>query len=123
MVQPRSILQSADNSGARRLRVIRVLGGYKKRVARIGDVVTCSVQEAIPRSSVKKGEVVHCVVVRTRKEIKRPTNIALRFDENAAIIIDKKSKEPKATRIFGPIPRELRDLGYRKIISLAEEVL
>ncbi|HCA66754.1 MAG: 50S ribosomal protein L14 [Candidatus Jacksonbacteria bacterium RIFOXYA2_FULL_44_7] len=123
MVQPRSFLQSADNSGAKKLMVIRVLGGYKKRYARIGDIVTCSVKEALPRSSVKKGEVVHCVIVRTRKEFMRKTGIGIRFNENAGVIIDKKSKEPKATRIFGPIPRELRDWGYKKIISLAPEVL
>ena len=123
MVQPRSFLQSADNSGAKKLMVIRVLGGYKKRYARIGDIVTCSVKEALPRSSVKKGEAVHCVIVRTRKEFMRKTGIGIRFNENAGVIIDKKSKEPKATRIFGPIPRELRDWGYKKIISLAPEVL
>ena len=123
MLQPRSILKSADNSGAKKLMVIRVLGGYKKRYARIGDIVTCSVKEAAPRAQVKKGEVVHCVVVRTKKEFKRPSGVCIRFDENAGVIIDKKTKEPKATRIFGPIPRELRDLGYKKIISLAPEVL
>lgn len=123
MLQPRSILKAADNSGVKKLMVIRVLGGYKKRYAKIGDIVTCSVKEAIPRSAIKKGEVVHCVIVRTRKEMKRQTGICVRFDENAGVVIDKKSKEPKGTRIFGPIPRELRDLGYKKIISLAPEVL
>ena len=123
MLQPRSIIKSADNSGAKKLMIIKVLGGYKKRNARIGDIVTCSVKEAIPRATVKKGDVVHCVIVRTKKEYKRPSGICIRFDENAGIIIDKKNKEPKATRVFGPIPRELRDLGYKKIISLAPEVL
>lgn len=123
MLQPRSTFKSADNSGAKKLMVIRVLGGYKKRNARIGDVVTCSVKEAVPRSQVKKGEVVHCVLVRTRKELKRPSGICIRFNENAGVLIDRKTKEPRATRIFGPIPRELRDLGYQKIISLAPEVL
>lgn len=123
MLQPRSIIQSADNSGAKKLGVIKVLGGYKKRYARIGDIVTCSVKEAVPRSGVKQGQVVHCVIVRTRKELKRPSGICIRFDENAGIIIDKNSKELKATRIFGPIPKELKDLGYKKIISLAPEVL
>jgi large subunit ribosomal protein L14 len=103
--------------------VIRVLGGYKKRYARIGDVITCVIKEAIPHSAVKKSEVVHCVVVRTKKELKRPNGTAVRFDDNAGVIIDKKTKEPKGTRVFGPVPRELRDLGYKKIISLAEEVL
>jgi large subunit ribosomal protein L14 len=123
MLQPRSMIQSADNSGAKKLMVIRVLGGYKKRYARIGDVITCVIKEAIPHSAVKKSEVVHCVVVRTKKELKRPNGTAVRFDDNAGVIIDKKTKEPKGTRVFGPVPRELRDLGYKKIISLAEEVL
>ncbi|HBH46517.1 MAG: 50S ribosomal protein L14 [Candidatus Jacksonbacteria bacterium RIFOXYC2_FULL_44_29] len=123
MLQARSIIKSADNSGAKRIAVFKVLGGYKKRYARIGDIVTCSIKEALPRSLVKKGEVVHCVIVRTRKEMKRPSGICLRFSENAGVIIDRKTKEPKGSRIFGPIPRELRDLGYKKIISLAPEVL
>ena len=123
MVQPRTMLKAADNSGAKKLMVIRVLGGYKKRYVRIGDIVTCAVKVAIPRSAIKKGDVVHCVVVRTKKEIRRPSAMYVRFDENAGVVIDKKSKEPKGTRIFGPIPRELRDLGYKKIISLAPEVL
>ena len=123
MLQPGSMLKSADNSGAKKLMVIRVLGGYKKRYARIGEIVTCSVKEAVPRAQVKKGDVVHCVVVRTRKEFKRGSGVCIRFDENAGVVIDKKTKAPKATRIFGPIPRELRDLGYKKSISLAPEVL
>ncbi len=117
------MLQSADNSGAKKLMVIQALHGYKKRYARVGDMVTCSVKEALPRSAVKKGEVVHAVIVRTRKELMRQSGIGIRFSENAAVIIDKKSKEPRGTRIFGPILRELRDLGYKKIISLAPEVL
>lgn len=123
MVQLRSMLKSGDNTGAKKLMVIQALHGYKKRYARIGDMVTCSVKEALPRSSVKKGDVVHAVIVRTKKELMRASGIGIRFDENAAVIIDKKSKEPKGTRIFGPIPRELRELGYKKIISLAPEVL
>ena len=123
MVQQRSILKIADNSGAKKVRIIKVLGGYKKRYARIGDIITASIQEATPHTAVKKGDVVHCVIARTRKEIKRKTGICVRFSENAGIIIDKKNKEPKGTRVFGPIPRELRDLGYKKIASLAEEVL
>ena len=102
---------------------IRVLGGYKKRFARIGDIITCSVKEAAPRGMVKKGEVVHAVIVRQRKEMRRPDGTYVRFDENAAVIVDKKSKEPKGTRIFGPIARELRAEGYQKIVSLAPEVL
>jgi len=123
MLQVQSILQSADNSGARKLAIIKVLGGNQKRYAKLGDVVTCSIKEAAPRSMVKKGEIVHCVIVRTKKETKRKNGICLRFDENAAVVIEKATKEPRATRIFGPIPRELRDLGYKKIISLAPEVL
>lgn len=117
------MLSVADNSGAKKLMVIRVLGGYKKRFARIGDVVTCTVKEAAPRAAIKKGEVIHAVIVRQRKEMRRKDGTYIRFDENAAVVIDKKNKEPKATRIFGPIARELRAAGYQKIISLAPEVL
>ena len=123
MIQHRSILKVADNSGAKRLMCIRVLGGYKKRFARIGDIITCSVKEAIPRAGVKKGEVVHVVIVRQRKEMRRKDGTYIRFDENAAVVIDKSTKEPKGTRIFGPIARELRQRGYQKIVSLAPEVL
>lgn len=117
------MLAVADNSGAKKLQVIRVLGGYKKRYARVGDVVTAVVKVAVPHSGVKKGQVVHAVIVRTRKETRREDGSYIRFDENAAVIIDKKTKEPKATRIFGPIARELRGLGFNKIISLAPEVV
>ncbi|HAT03718.1 MAG TPA: 50S ribosomal protein L14 [Candidatus Magasanikbacteria bacterium] len=123
MIQHRSMLQVADNSGAKKLMCIRVLGGYKKRYARIGDIITCSVKVAMPRTQVKKGEVVHAVIVRQRKEHRRKDGTYIRFDENAAVIIDMKSKEPKGTRIFGPVARELRVKGYQKIISLAPEVL
>lgn len=123
MVQAESILVSADNSGAKKLKVIKVLGGYKKRYARLGEVVTASVKEAVPHSMVKKGDVVHAVLVRTKKEVRRSDGSYIRFDENAAVIIDKKNKEIKGTRIFGPVARELRNLGYQKIISLAPEVL
>ena len=102
---------------------IRVLGGYKKRYAQIGDVITCSVKEAIPHGLVKKSDVVHAVLVRQRKEKRRKDGTYIRFDENAAVIIDKKSGEPKGTRIFGPVGRELRAKGFKKIISLAPEVL
>lgn len=113
----------ADNTGAKKLMCIRVLGGYKKRYAQIGDVITCAVKEANPRAQVKKGDVVHAVIVRQRKETRRPDGTYIRFDENAVVIIDKENKEPKGTRIFGPVARELRSQGYQKIISLAPEVL
>lgn len=123
MIQHRSILTVADNTGAKRLMCIRVLGGYKKRYAQIGDIVTCAVKAAIPRGTVKKSEVVHAVIVRQHKELRRSDGTYIRFDDNAAVIVDKKSKEPRGTRIFGPVARELRKKGYQKIISLAPEVL
>ena len=123
MVQNRSRLLVADNSGARDVEVIKVLGGYKKRYARIGDVVTVAVKKADPHGMIKKSEIVHAVVVRQRKEYKRPDGSAIRFDDNAVVIVDRKTKERKGTRIFGPIARELKALGYQKIISLAPEVL
>ena len=123
MIQHCSMLKVADNSGAKRLMCIRVLGGYKKRFARVGDIITCSVKEAAPRAGVKKGEVVHAVIVRQRKEMRRKDGTYVRFDENAAVVIDKQSKEPKGTRIFGPVGRELRTKGYQKIVSLAPEVV
>ena len=123
MVQAETLLKSADNTGAKKLKVIKVLGGYKKRYARLGDVITASVKEATPHSMVKKGDVVHAVLVRTKKEVRRPDGSYIRFDDNAAVIIDTKNKDMKGTRVFGPIARELRNLGYQKIISLAPEVL
>ncbi|PIT87960.1 MAG: 50S ribosomal protein L14 [Candidatus Magasanikbacteria bacterium CG10_big_fil_rev_8_21_14_0_10_40_10] len=123
MIQHRSMIKVADNTGAKKLMCIRVLGGYKKRYARIGDIITCAVKEAAPRGMVKKSEVVHAVIVRQRKEIRRRNGIYIRFDENAAVIVDLNSREPKGTRIFGPIARELRTKGYKKIVSLAPEVL
>lgn len=123
MIQHRSMLTVADNSGAKKLMCIRVLGGYQKRYARIGDVITCAVKEAEPRAAVKKGDVVHAVIVRQRKEIRRKDGTYIRFDENAAVLVDKASNEPKGTRIFGPVARELRNAGFQKIISLAPEVL
>ncbi len=117
------MLKVADNSGAKKLQVIKVLGGYKKRYARLGDIVAVAVKEAEPHTQIKKGTVAHAVIVRTRKEIRRPSGIYIRFDDNAAVIIDKKNKEPKGTRILGPVGRELRALGFTKIISLAPEVL
>lgn len=123
MLQHRSMLKVADNSGAKKLQVIRVLGGYKKRYARLGDIVTVAVKEAAPRAAIKKGDVAHAVIVRTKKETRRKDGSYIRFDENAAVIINRENKEPKGTRIFGPIARELRDEGFKKILSLAPEVL
>lgn len=123
MIQHRTILTPADNTGAKRLQCIRVLGGYRKRYARLGDVVTVSIKEAQPHSMVKKGEVAHGVIVRTRKETRRADGSYIRFDDNGIVLIDKKSGEPRGTRIFGPVARELRARGYNKIISLAPEVL
>lgn len=123
MIQAESRLKVADNTGAKKLKCIKVLGGNKKRYAGVGDIITVSVKEAVPHSSVKKGDVLHAVVVRTQKEIRRKDGSYVRFDDNAAVIVDKKNKEPKGTRIFGPIARELRVKGFNKIISLAPEVL
>ena len=123
MIQVQSMLTVADNSGAKKLMCIKVLGGYKKRFARVGDIITCTVKAAAPRSVVKKGEVVHAVIVRQRKEQRRKDGTYIRFDENSAVVIDKSTKEPKGTRIFGPIARELRVKGFQKIVSLAPEVL
>jgi large subunit ribosomal protein L14 len=117
------MLNVADNSGAKKLQMFRVEGGYKKRYARLGDVVTATVKVAIPHAAVKKSDVVHAVIVRTRKESRRPDGTYIRFDENAAVIIDPKSKDPKGSRIFGPVARELRAKGFNKIVSLAPEVL
>ncbi len=122
MIQIYSTLQVADNSGARRIRCIQVMGGSKRRYARLGDVITASVREALPNSPVKKGEVVKAVIVRTRKDTLRPDGTTIRFDSNAAVLINPQ-KEPRGTRIFGPVPRELRDKGYVRIVSLAPEVV
>ena len=117
------MLKVADNTGAKKLQVIRVLGGYKKRYAGLGDIVTAVVKEAVPHGTVKKSDIVHVVLVRTSKETRRKDGTYIRFDENAAVIVDKKNKEPKGTRIFGPVARELRAHGFNKIVSLAPEVL
>lgn len=122
MIQPRSLLTVADNTGAKIIRVFKVLGGSKRRYARIGDVVVASVQTAEPRKQLKKKEIVRAVIVRTRAPYRRKDGSYIRFDDNAAVIIDVK-KEPRGGRMFGPIARELRERGYAKIISLAEEVL
>jgi large subunit ribosomal protein L14 len=122
MIQAESRLKVADNSGARDVLCIKVLGGSRRRYARVGDVITASVKVATPNGTVKKKEVVQAVVVRTTKPVRRPDGSQVRFDDNAVVIIDK-SKQPRATRVFGPIARELREAGYMKIISLAPEVL
>lgn len=123
MLQLRSMVNSADNTGAKKLQVIHIVGGYKQRFASIGDVVVCAIKSATPHSQVKKSDVVKAVIVRTHKEFRRPSGIYIRFDDNAVVIIDPKNKEPKGTRILGPVARELRARGYMKIISLAPEVL
>ena len=123
MVQIYTNLKVADNTGARVLEVILVHGGYKKRYARLGDLLSVVVKEATPNTMVKKGDVLHAVLVRAVKESRRPDGTYIRFDENAAVIVDKETKEPKGTRVFGPIARELRGKGYQKIISLAPEVV
>lgn len=122
MIQQESVLQVADNSGARRVACIRVLGGTRRRYASIGDVIVVSVKDAIPNARVKKGEVRRAVVVRTKKEIGRVDGTYIRFDDNAAVLIDAQ-REPVGTRIFGPVARELRGKRFMKIISLAPEVL
>jgi large subunit ribosomal protein L14 len=122
MIQIYSNVQVADNSGARRIRCIQVMGGSGRRYARVGDIITASVKEAIPNAAVKKGEVVKAVIVRTRKDTQRADGTVIRFDSNAAVLITPQ-KEPRGTRIFGPVPRELRDKGFLRIISLAPEVV
>ena len=122
MVQPQTILKVADNSGAKRIMCIRILGGSFRRSGNIGDIIVASVKTATPGGAVKKGDVVKAVIVRTSKGVSRPDGSYIKFDDNAAVIIDNQ-KMPKGTRIFGPIARELRDKGFMKIISLAPEVL
>ena len=125
MIQPESILSAADNSGAKSLNVIRVLGGSYRRYGSIGDLIVVSIRDAIPGGRVKKGEVHKAVIVRTKKEVARRDGSRVRFDENAAVLVKvvKNEKEPVGTRIFGPIARELREQNCKKIISLAPEVL
>jgi len=122
MIQMQSRLAVADNSGAKELMCIKVLGGSQRRYAGIGDVIVCSVKEATPGGMVKKGDVIKAVIVRTKKSVRRVDGSYIRFDENAAVIL-KDEKEPKGTRIFGPVARELREKDFMKIISLAPEVL
>lgn len=122
MIQQESRLTVCDNSGAKEILCIRVLGGTRRRYAHVGDIIVATVKQANPQGNVKKKSVVKAVVVRTQKEIRRKDGSTIKFDDNAAVIIGD-DKLPKATRIFGPVPRELRDLGYAKIVSLAPEVL
>ncbi len=122
MIQERSILKVADNSGAKLVRCFRILGGTRHRYARIGDIFVASVQSAEPRKATKKKDIVRCVVVRAKAPFRRADGTYLRFDENAAVIINAKN-EPVSTRVFGPMPRELKGRGYEKIITMAEEIV
>ncbi|MGI6612559.1 MAG: 50S ribosomal protein L14 [Candidatus Nanosyncoccaceae bacterium] len=122
MIQQESRVKVADNSGAKEILCIKVLGGSRRRYARVGDMIVASVKEATPNGQVKKKDVVKAVIIRTRDQIRRPDGSTIRFDENAAVIVDE-GKELRGTRVFGPVPRELRSFGYSKIISLAPEVL
>ncbi len=123
MIQLRTRLKVADNSGAKEIAVFGVSGKNSRRWARLGDVIAASVKIASPKGQVKKGEKVYAVIVRTRKEVRRKDGSYIRFDDNAAVLVNKDSQDPRGSRIFGPMPRELRDLGFTKIISLAEEVV
>ena len=123
MIQQESHLRVADNTGAREILVIRVLGGSRRRYGGVGDIVVASVKQATPRAQVKKGEIVRAVIVRTAKEYRRSDGSGIRFDDNAAVVLDGDSHNPKGTRIFGPVARELREKGFMKIVSLAPEVL
>jgi len=122
MIQIYSKLDVADNTGARKLSCIQVIGGTRRRYAGVGDVIVASVKEALPRANVKKGDVVKAVVVRVKADTHRPDGTTIRFDTNAAVLINN-NREPRGTRIFGPVPRELRDRGYMRIVSLAPEVV
>ena len=122
MIQMQTMLNVADNSGARKVQCIKVLGGSKRRYAGLGDVIICSVKEAAPNGNVKKGDVVRCVIVRVKKEVRRNDGSYIRFDQNAAVLINNDGA-PKGTRIFGPVARERRDKKYMKIVSLAPETL
>lgn len=122
MIQQQSMLVISDNSGARKAQCIKVLGGTRRRYARIGDIIVVAIKDALPNSNMKKGEVAKAVIVRTKKEIRRKDGSYIRFDQNAAVIIDD-NKEPRGTRIFGPVARELREKEFMKIVSLAPEVI
>ncbi len=123
MIQPETKLKVADNSGAKEIKCFKVLGGSKKRYARIGDVVVAAVKKSEPRKEVKKHDVVRAVIVRQKKEYRRNDGSYIRFDENAAVVLEGDSNEPKGGRIFGPIPRELADIGFKKITTLAKEIV
>ena len=123
MIQQESVLRIADNTGAKSALCIRVLGGSRRRYARVGDVIVATVKDAIPNAPVKKGDVVKAVVVRTSKEMRRRDGSYIRFDDNAAVILDAEGKNPVGTRVFGPVARELRESGFSRILSLAPEVL
>ena len=123
MIQQESRLRVADNTGAREVLVIRVLGGSRRRYGRVGDIVVATVKQSTPRAQVKKGDIVRAVIVRTAKEYRRPDGSSIRFDDNAAVVLDGDTQSPKGTRIFGPVARELREKGFMRIVSLAPEVL
>lgn len=123
MIQQESRLHVADNTGAREILCIRVVGGSRRRYGSVGDVIIATVKQATPTSSVKKGEIVRAVIVRTAKSLSRPDGSTIRFDDNAAVILDAVTSNPRGTRIFGPVARELRDRGFMRIVSLAPEVL
>jgi large subunit ribosomal protein L14 len=123
MIQQETNLQVADNTGARRILVIRVMGGSKRRYGAVGDIVVGTVKQATPKAQVKKGEIVRAVIVRTARGYRRPDGSSIRFDDNAAVLLDGTTQNPKGTRIFGPVARELREKGFMKIVSLAPEVL
>lgn len=123
MIQQETNLEVADNTGAKKVRCIKVLRGSKRRYASVGDVIVCSVKESIPKAAVKKGQVVRAVVVRTKRRIKRSDGSYLKFHVNSCVILDEKLENPRGTRIFGPVARELRERGYMKIVSLAPEVI
>lgn len=122
MIQAQTKIGVADNSGAKKLMIIKVLGGSRRRYARVGDIIVASVKEAIPNSAVRKGEIVRAVIVRTAKEYRRPDGSYIKFDKNAAVILDDQM-QPRGTRIFGPIARELREKNFMRIISLAPEII
>ncbi len=123
MIQPRSILQVADNSGAKTVRCFKVLGGSRRRYASVGDIIVASVQVSEPRKAVKKKDVVKALVVRSKDVLRRQNGTCVRFDENAVVILDTNLVDPKASRVFGPIPREIKEKGYTKIVSMAENIV
>jgi len=123
MIQKESKMKVTDNSGAKTVLCISVLGGYRKRYAKVGDIITAAVKEAAPHTAIKKGDVVRAVIVRTKKEIRRKDGSYVRFSDNACVLIDKEKKEPRSTRIFGPVAREVRQAGFFKIASMAPEIL